>query len=120
MDYEEMMRLGILDMTQAEMLKYFPYHAPIEEQVYDSLMGFLIPECALEWVENIFVPGHPCHESYHNAHVAYARLRDRLGQVDEDYDVEMMLNYLSDHTRIIGYKMFEYGREYERRQRTQE
>ena len=111
MDYKEMIRLGIHKMTPAEMLKYFPYEAPIEEQVYDSLMGFLIPECTLDWVENIFVPGQPCYESYHKMSVAYDRLLDRLGLVDEDRDAEVMVSSLIEHARIIGYKMFEYGKE---------
>lgn len=116
MDYKEMIRLGIPDMTPAEMLKYFPYDAPIEEQVYDSLMGFLIPECTLEWVDNIFIPGHPCYESYHNMSIAYERLLNRLELVDEDRDAEIMIRNLLDHARIIGYEMFAYGREYERQQ----
>lgn len=119
MDYQEMIRLGIHKMTPAEMLKYFPYDVPIEEQVYDSLMGFLIPECTLDWVENIFVPGHPCHDTYHAMRVAYDRLLDRLGLTDEDRDAEIMIGNLMEHARIVGCKMFEYGREYERQQ-TQE
>lgn len=119
MDIKEMIRLGIPDMTQAEILKYFPYNAPIEKQVLDSLLGNLIPECCLSWVENIFVPGHPCYAAYHEMHEAYDRLRDRLGAVDEDPDAEIMINSLLEYSDIIALKMFEYGRIYERQQSSQ-
>ena len=104
-------------MENKRIIKFCPDQMPVEEQVYDSLMGLLNPECALNWVEDCFIPGHPCYESYHNMRMAYEDLLDRLGQINEDRDVERMIDHLMAHTRAVGYQMFACGREYERRQK---
>lgn len=93
------------------------YDQPIENHVLESLTGVLLPEYSLPWVENIFVPGHPCYEAYHNMHVAYDRLKEKLDVVDEDPDAEIMINSLLDYCDIIALKMFEYGRIYEQRRK---
>ena len=73
----------------------------IAERVYDTLLGNLLPEFCLPWVENIFVPGYPCLEEYGKMLNAYARLRIRLGAVNEDEDAEVMINSLLEHGKII-------------------
>ena len=90
-----------------------PYPENIEEYVYESLSGNLIPECRLPWVTDIFVPGHPCYEEYAHMHEAYAQLRNRLGVSDEDEDVEHIINALLSHGKILAMEMFRYGRLYE-------
>lgn len=79
------------------------------EAVYDSLIGNLIPEYALDWVEEIFVPGHPCYETYSRMLEAYQRVCTRLGNGEEDYDLEEMVNALLEHGRILALEMFRYG-----------
>jgi len=116
MDIEKMLCLEFDKLTLEEKLKYYPNNDPIEVQVFDSLMGFLRPEYALDWVKPIFVPGHPCYDSHEEMREAYDHLLDRLGLQDEDEDVEIMLSCLSDHTRILALEMFQCGREYQRRQ----
>ena len=101
-------------MTPQERAKYFPYQGGIDEHVYDSLLGHLIPECRIPWVENIFVPGNPCYQQYSDMHDAYAHLRDRLGVKDEDQDAEIMINSLIAYGKIVALKMFEYGRAYQK------
>ena len=86
----------------------------IAETVYESLLGLLIPDCALPWVEDIFVPGHPCHASYERMLEAYGRLRDRLGVTDEDKDAEEMIDELLRYSKIIALEMFRYGRAYQK------
>lgn len=86
----------------------------IQEAVYDSLMGQLIPEASLPWVEPIFVPEHPCYEEYSKMREAYDRLLTRLEETDEDRDAEAMIDALLSHGRIIALKMFEYGRVYQK------
>lgn len=93
------------------------YNQPIENHVLESLTGVLLPEYRLPWVENIFVPGHPCYEAYRNMHAAYSRLRIRMNVEDEDPDAELMINALLDYCDIIALKMFEYGRLYEQRRK---
>lgn len=84
----------------------------IETLVYESLTGELLPEYALDWVEDIFVPGHPCYEEYRIMREAYQRVCIRLGNGEEDQDLEIMVNALLSHCRIIAAEMFRYGREY--------
>lgn len=85
----------------------------ITETVYDSLCGQLIPEYHLPWVEDIFVPGHPCYENYAQMRRAYEHLLERLNEVDEDQDAENMINHLMAYGRIIAMEMFKYGRKYQ-------
>ena len=84
----------------------------IETLVYESLTGELLPEYALDWVEDIFVPGHPCYEEYRLMREAYQRICTRLGNAEEDQDLEIMVNALLNHCRIIATEMFRYGRMY--------
>ena len=86
----------------------------IAETVYDSLLGQLIPGCALPWVENIFVPGHPCYEEYCSMNHAYERLLNRLKETDEDRDAEDMINALLAHGKVAALEMFRYGRVYQK------
>lgn len=92
----------------------------IEEQVFGTLTGLLVPEYALDWVENICVPGQPCYDRYRDMLDAYGRLCGRLGVVNEDPDAEVMVNALLDHGKILALKMFEYGQKYGRMQLAQE
>lgn len=87
----------------------------IREQVYDTMMGQLVPEYGLSWVEDIFVPGHPCYEEYCKMRDAYDRLCQRLGDREEDPDAEIMVDALLQYARIAALKMFDYGRLYERK-----
>ena len=86
----------------------------IAETVYDSLTGNLIEGYCLPWVENIFVPGHPCHESYDRMWKAYRQLLNRLQEQDEDPDAEEMISGLLEHGKIIAMEMFRYGQEYQK------
>ena len=77
------------------------------EDIYATLLGYLVPEESMAWVEPIFVPGHPCYDAYDQMHAAYARLRQRLGVTDEDLDVETIISCLLDYCKYVGLKMFE-------------
>ena len=81
----------------------------IAEQVYETLLGTLVTEYSVPWVEPIFVPGYPCFEAYSNMHRAYERLRERLGVTDEDVDAEEMIDSLLEHGRLLAMEMFRYG-----------
>lgn len=83
------------------------------------MLGELIPEYHLSWVEDINVPGHPCFESYARMMNAYAHLRERLGVEDEDEDAEIMIDSLLLYGKIAAMEMFRYGRKYEKMQSNQ-
>lgn len=86
----------------------------IETLVYESLLGDLVPEYALDWVEDIFVPGHPCYDSYSQMREAYLRVCARLGSREEDADLEIMVNTMLDLCRVVALEMFRYGRIYQK------
>lgn len=81
----------------------------IAEKVYDSILGMLVKEARLPWVENEFEPGKPYHNNYNDMHDAYERLRQRLGAEDEDDDVEVIISALLENEQLLCKKMFYYG-----------
>lgn len=89
---------------------------PIEERVYETLCGVLIPAARVPWVGSIAEPGLRYFEAYEEMHRAYERLRLRLGAEDEDADVEEIISCLLERERCIALKMFEYGRLYQQMQ----
>lgn len=92
---------------------------PIEEKVLMTLTGDLKAKYRLPWVEPIFVPGKPCYEAYSRMHDAYERLRDRLGVVDEDGDVEEIIDCMMEYGRLLAMAMFRYGRTYQQMRGTE-
>ena len=77
----------------------------IAELVYESLTGELIVQ--IKGVPNAFEPGSFCEGKYQEMLDAYARLRDRLGVVDEDTDVEIIIDSLLAIQRELCLKMFD-------------
>lgn len=96
---------------------YVLYEDSIQNQVYETLTGSLAPVYQLPWVEDIFVPGHPCFETYSRMMDAYERLLVRLNEQEEDEDIEIIVDSLLRHGKIIALEMFRYGRKYERMQK---
>ncbi len=88
----------------------------ISEVVYEALLDDLIPEYALDWVNPIFVPGHPCYEEYSRMLAAYERAEDRLGAVLEDRDLDIMVDALLSHGRYLALEMFRLGVQYQKMQ----
>lgn len=88
----------------------------IEEQVYETLLNTLLKEYRLSWVEPIFVPGHPCFETYRDMHIAYERLRERLGENNEILEAEEMIDHLLEHGKLLALEMFRYGMRYQKMQ----
>ena len=77
----------------------------IGELVYESLIGELV--IPLRNVPNAFEEGSVCERNYQEMLDAYARLRDRLGVVDEDSDVEIIIDSLLTIQRELCLKMFD-------------
>lgn len=77
------------------------------EAVYDSLQGeLLVP---VPGVKNMFAQGEICALKYQQMWDAYLRLCMRLGVVDEDEDVEIIICALMDIQKLLAIKMYEYG-----------
>lgn len=76
----------------------------IGELVYESLIGELIDP--VEKVPNAFEPGSYCEARYKEMLAAYERLCDRLGVLDEDEDVEIIINSLLSIQRELCLEMF--------------
>ena len=86
------------------------------QQVYETLLNTLTAEYRIPWAEPIFVPGHPCFESYCDMHRAYERLRERLEENDEILEAEEMIDHLLEHGRLLALEMFRYGMLYQKMQ----
>lgn len=84
----------------------------IEQEVYDSLCGQLVPEYRLAWVENAFDQGSICDLAYGQVYDAYGRLRRRLGVRNEDPDVESILDAMLEIQREMCRRMFFCGVRY--------
>jgi len=59
------------------------------EDIYLSLLGCLIPEYAVPWVDNAFATGALCDQEYERMRRAYERLCARLGVAPEDEDGDL-------------------------------
>ena len=79
----------------------------IAKTVYDSLHGFLIPACSLPWVEPVFRPGHPSHDSYEQM----LQIKDRLA---EDADLDALVDHVLAYSKSIALEMFRCGQQYQK------
>lgn len=77
--------------------------------VYNTLNGLYRPDCGVLGVENAFAESTPCTNLYSQAFDAYQRLCDRLGVIDEDEDVQIIFDSLSDICKIMSLEMYRYG-----------
>lgn len=79
----------------------------MEEYIYESLQGTL---CSPHpQVQSLFEDGMECDRWYAEMMEAYRRLCRRLGEEDEDEDVEIIINSLRRIEREVAYQMFRYG-----------
>ncbi len=85
----------------------------LAEDVYLTLQGQCLQGNGVPGVENLFEIRAECALLYEELYVAYQRLCDRLGVVDEDADVEIIISNLMSIERIVSKKMFEYGWKFE-------
>lgn len=81
----------------------------IAEAVYERLLDQYREGTILPDVIPVFVPGHPCYEAYIRMQEASERIRHRLGAEGEDPDLEIVIDALLQHGRILAMEMFRYG-----------
>lgn len=77
--------------------------------VYERLMDQYSDDSILPDVAPIFVPGHPCYEEYARMYDACSRIRQKLG---DDHDLEIVIDALLRHGKILALEMFCYGAVY--------
>ena len=80
--------------------------------LYDCLLGQIVSEKALDWVENIYTDGSKYDRNYAAVLAAYGRLCQRLGTDEEDDDVEIIINSMLANEQVVALKMFELGIRY--------
>ena len=86
----------------------------IAETVYDSLHGFLIPACSLPWVEMVFHPGHPSHDNYAQMLHLKEQIAERLGDGEEDRELEAMIDCALAYSKAIALEMFRNGQVFQK------
>ena len=85
------------------------------ENVYLTLTGELLDEFVIPGVENAFARGSQCDLLYEQIYDANQRLCARLGQTDDDPDVELIINNFFEMNRILCLEMYRYGQIYGRK-----
>lgn len=84
-----------------------------KEMIYDIMNGFIDLESISEpidiIVQNEFCNGRECEKILGKVYRSKCSLGERLGD-DEDDDVEQIINGMDEITRILSFKMYEYGR----------
>lgn len=78
-----------------------------ETMAYGLRKGYRMPG-----VENAFAGDSYCANRYRDMWNAYRSLCNRLGTVDEDEDVEIMIDAFLDIQKELCYRMYRYGAEF--------
>lgn len=82
------------------------------DTVYQSVIGQLQLQHHLEGVEDLFAPGCPCDQYYEEMRNAYERLLVRLGEENEDSDLEIIISSMNAIQKEVSYQMYRYGVHY--------
>ena len=82
------------------------------EWAYETMAYGLMEGYRMPGVENEFMPGHYALDEYGKVYDAYERLRDRLGVVDYDDDVEIIINAFFAMQRNLCFRMYRYGAQF--------
>ena len=76
---------------------------------YESMACFVKDWYRMPGVEDAFKDGSYCASRYHEIWEAYKHLRERLGVVDEDRDIEIIIQAFEDIQQELCYRMYHYG-----------
>ena len=79
------------------------------EDIYLSICGEMAEEARVPGVKNAFSPGSLCEKQYQNLRLAYDRLLLRLGERDEDKDVEDIIGCMLSVQQELCCRMFRLG-----------
>ena len=79
------------------------------ESVYETLTDVLNEPYQVPGVENAFAEGTLCTGLYREVYEANLRLCERLGQPEDDPDVELIINNLLQINKHLCLRMYHYG-----------
>ena len=82
------------------------------ERIYQTAVAGVLPEYRVPGVEYAFAEGSFCMNRYSEMLDAYERLCNRLGVVDEDEDIEIMIMALLDIQYELCLRMCDYGAQF--------
>ena len=86
------------------------------EDVFDTMMGFLIPEAQVPGEENLFETGSCADRKYEELYDACDHLCQRLGiESEDDVDCETIKNAVLSLMKTTGIYMFKKGYEFGQR-----
>jgi len=88
------------------------------EAIYETLSGLRLPEAEVPGIEDAYAEGSVCWRNYAEVLDAYQRLCVRLHTDEEDTDVETIINNMFTIEKELCIKMFYYGLEYGRKEKT--
>lgn len=84
----------------------------IAQRVYETLAIGVLPQYRMPGVSFAFEEGSFCMQRYGDMLAAYGRLCQRLGVIDTDDDVEVIISALLDIQDELCIQMFLYGAEF--------
>ena len=79
------------------------------ENVYETLIGAYEEAYGIPGVDNALAEGSECDRLYRQVYDANRRLCERLGQAEEDPDVELIISNLLAMTKLLCLEMYHYG-----------
>lgn len=82
------------------------------DDIYLTLQGALIPQAAVPWVPNLFIPNGYCEREYTRMREAYERVCTRLCVDTEDDDLNTMVQAMEKIQEVCCKEMFRLGMEY--------
>lgn len=85
----------------------------LKQLIFDLMNGYLVGENNIVEdkiaVEDEFAEGKICYNAYAEIMEAYQRICQRLGDKEEDEDVEIIINHFNTIIKHLCMKMFDYG-----------
>ena len=85
------------------------------DDIYATLLGEILSEYAVPWVENAFAPGSVCDAVFTRITEARQRIYDRQSSQGKDPDMEIIFDGFLDIQYELCRKMFQYGVQYAKR-----
>lgn len=82
------------------------------DEVYLSLTGDLCEEYRVPGVEDLYAQGTPCDLLYQEMRDAYERLLDRLGRIDDDEDLDIIVDTMTTICKETSYAMYRCGEKF--------
>lgn len=79
------------------------------QTVYFTMLGELDTKHCIPEVTNEFSTNMPCAQLYETVYAANRRICQKLGNVEEDRDIETIINSLLQIQQLLCFQMYKYG-----------